>query len=126
MLVKNKFLAENPLNNLLFWGQGEDVEWSIRVRQKAKLLKQFNLVFKYLKFKNDDPAMDINWNKNLNILLEQTKSPCIKPWLGALKYTQNKSPLSNLVRLGQPQAWVATTDNPEQFIVKKLFRVSTL
>jgi len=73
MLVKNKFLAENPLNNLLFWGQGEDVEWSIRVRQKAKLLKQFNLVFKYLKFKNDDPAMDINWNKNLNILLEQTK-----------------------------------------------------
>ena len=73
MVVKNIFLSQNPLNNLLFWGQGEDVEWSLRVRQKAKLIKQFDLVFKYLKLKNDDPSMDEKWNKNLNILLKKNK-----------------------------------------------------
>ena len=73
MVVKNIFFSQNPLNNLLFWGQGEDVEWSLRVRQKAKLVKQFDLVFKYLKFKNDDPSMDKKWNKNLNILLKKNK-----------------------------------------------------
>ena len=73
MVVKNVFLSQNPLNSLLFWGQGEDVEWSLRVRQKAKLIKRFDLVFRYLKFKNDDPSMDKNWNKNLNILLKKNK-----------------------------------------------------
>ena len=73
MVVKNIFLSQNPLNSLLFWGQGEDVEWSLRVRQKAKLIKQFDLVFKYLKLKNDDPSMDKKWNKNLNILLKKNK-----------------------------------------------------
>ena len=73
MVVKNIFFSQNPLNNLLFWGQGEDVEWSLRVRRKDKLIKRFDLVFKYLKFKDDDPSMDKNWNENLNILLKKNK-----------------------------------------------------
>ena len=72
MLVKSEFFSQNPLNDLLFWGQGEDVEWSLRVRKKAKLLKQFNLVFKYLKYKDDDPSTDYKWNENLNILIEKS------------------------------------------------------
>jgi len=71
MLVKSEFFSQNPLNDLLFWGQGEDVEWSLRVRKKAKLLKQFNLVFKYLKYKDDDPSADYKWIENLNLLTEK-------------------------------------------------------
>jgi len=33
-LVKKQMLLDNPLNESLVWGQGEDVEWSIRVREK--------------------------------------------------------------------------------------------
>ncbi len=30
--VKRKFFLDNPLNEKLFWGEAEDVEWSCRVR----------------------------------------------------------------------------------------------
>lgn len=50
IITKIDFLLKNPFNENLFWGQGEDVEWSKRIRHKwnyklnlnskAKLLKQ--------------------------------------------------------------------------------------
>ena len=72
-ICKKHIMIEFPLNEILLHCQGEDVEWSLRVRRKAKLIKRFDLVFKYLKFKDDDPSMDKNWNENLNILLKKNK-----------------------------------------------------
>tara|TARA_Y100001973_G_C5202196_1_gene338719 strand:- start:3306 stop:3980 length:675 start_codon:yes stop_codon:yes gene_type:complete len=37
-LVKKKFLMENPFNENLIGGQQEDVEWSKRIRNKAKII----------------------------------------------------------------------------------------
>jgi len=34
-VAKRKFMIDNRLNEKLKWGQGEDVEWSIRSRQKT-------------------------------------------------------------------------------------------
>jgi hypothetical protein len=34
--VKRLFILKNPLNEALFWGMSEDVEWSLRVRKKTK------------------------------------------------------------------------------------------
>jgi hypothetical protein len=33
-VAKKKFMTENRLNESLKWGQGEDVEWSLRIRNK--------------------------------------------------------------------------------------------
>jgi hypothetical protein len=35
--VKKNFFINNLLNENLFWGEGEDVEWSKRVRKKNKV-----------------------------------------------------------------------------------------
>ena len=54
-IVKRDFLRKNPLDESKSWGEGEDVEWSIRLRDKWKYeffeslevrsQKQKNLVF---------------------------------------------------------------------------------
>ena len=36
-LVKRDFAIQNPLNEDLNWGQAEDVDWSLRIRNKAKI-----------------------------------------------------------------------------------------
>jgi hypothetical protein len=33
MIVRRKFIQKNPLDENLAWGEGEDVEWSLRVRK---------------------------------------------------------------------------------------------
>jgi hypothetical protein len=33
MVVRREFMLKNPLDENLAWGEGEDVEWSLRVRQ---------------------------------------------------------------------------------------------
>ena len=33
---KKKFMKAHPLNESLFWGEAEDVEWSMRIRKVAK------------------------------------------------------------------------------------------
>jgi hypothetical protein len=33
MVVRREFMLENPLDENLSWGEGEDVEWSLRVRK---------------------------------------------------------------------------------------------
>ena len=37
MIVKREYLAKNPLDERRSWGEGEDVEWSIRLRKSWKL-----------------------------------------------------------------------------------------
>ena len=52
--VKREFFIENQLNEKHFWGEGEDVEWSLRVRDKTKFMLNKNSVVKYLKAKPKD------------------------------------------------------------------------
>jgi hypothetical protein len=33
MIVRKEFMLDNPLDENLGWGEGEDVEWSLRVRK---------------------------------------------------------------------------------------------
>jgi len=61
-VAKRKVMEENPLNENLLWGQGEDVEWSKRVRKeyrykmnkysKVELLKQKRNDFKLISKKD--------------------------------------------------------------------------
>nr|WP_315848233.1 hypothetical protein [uncultured Rhodoferax sp.] len=50
--VKKDFFMDNPLNERLFWGEGEDVEWSHRVRDKTRFQMNTNSIVQYLKLKN--------------------------------------------------------------------------
>jgi hypothetical protein len=36
-IAKKDFMIENPLNEDLCWGESEDIEWSIRIREKTKV-----------------------------------------------------------------------------------------
>ncbi len=50
-IAKKYFMLENPLNENLVWGESEDVEWSLRVRNKIEFdMNPFSSV-KFLKFK---------------------------------------------------------------------------
>lgn len=61
-VAKRKVMEENPLNENLLWGEGEDVEWSKRVRKeyrykmnkysKVELLKQKRNDFKLISKKD--------------------------------------------------------------------------
>lgn len=62
--VKRRFFLENPLNEDLFWGEGEDVEWSKRVRQQTKFRMNINSRVKFLKKKTNIPQTNIMWKKN--------------------------------------------------------------
>ena len=46
-LQKKSFMSKYPLNEELTWGEGEDVEWSKRIRRKTKL--KFN-EYSYVQF----------------------------------------------------------------------------
>lgn len=63
--VKRDFFLENPLNEKLFWGEAEDVEWSLRVREKTQFKMNDKSVVKYLKLKdiNGAPNCD-SWERN--------------------------------------------------------------
>lgn len=49
-LVKRKFFLKNPLNEKLIQAQEEDVEWSLRVRDKAKIVLNTNSIVRHLKY----------------------------------------------------------------------------
>jgi hypothetical protein len=51
-VAKKKFMLENKLNEKLLWGQGEDVEWSIRARNKTEFKINTSSTVKLLKFKD--------------------------------------------------------------------------
>jgi hypothetical protein len=51
-VAKKDFMLENPLNEKLSWGQSEDVEWSLRIRNKIEFkLNNYSYV-KLLKIKD--------------------------------------------------------------------------
>ena len=51
IIVKRDYFLKNPLDETRVWGQGEDVEWSIRLRDEWKLKFIPNLNMKSLKQK---------------------------------------------------------------------------
>jgi hypothetical protein len=51
-VAKKKFMMENMLNEKLKWGQGEDVEWSIRVRKITNFAINDRSVVKLMKYKD--------------------------------------------------------------------------
>jgi hypothetical protein len=69
-VAKKKFMLENMLNEKLKWGQGEDVEWSIRVRKITNFSINEGSVVKLMKYKDrifNEPT-DIEISKLRNIL----------------------------------------------------------
>jgi hypothetical protein len=64
---KKKFMLENPQNNNLCWGQGEDVEWGLRCQKFWNYKLNPYSVVKYMKTKellDWNPHPDIDPNKN--------------------------------------------------------------
>ena len=51
IIVKRQFLLANPLDERRFWGQEEDVEWSVRLRDNWRLIFVPDLFVKSLKLK---------------------------------------------------------------------------
>jgi len=69
--VKTDFFLKNPLDEKLFWGEGEDVEWSLRVRELTEFKMNVNAVVKYLKLKpENDAPYEESWMKNTEKLYE--------------------------------------------------------
>lgn len=52
-LVKRDFLRENPLNESMLQGSPEDVEWSLRIRDKATIKCNPNAVVQHNKIHRD-------------------------------------------------------------------------
>ena|ERR1035437_10352114 len=52
--VKKNFILNNPLNENYIWGQGEDVEWSMRIRHFWNYKCNPNSTIKLLKQKDHD------------------------------------------------------------------------
>ena len=51
-IAKKEFMLKNPLNEILKWGQGEDVEWSLRVRELTEFKINANSIVKLMKYKD--------------------------------------------------------------------------
>jgi hypothetical protein len=49
---KKSFMLDNPINTTLKWGQGEDVEWSLRVREKTEFKMNIHSTVNLLKYKD--------------------------------------------------------------------------
>jgi hypothetical protein len=64
--VKRKFFLRHLLNENLFWNEGEDIEWSLRVRSITKFHMNKNSVSRYVKQKYVDWEL---WHKNENKFL---------------------------------------------------------
>jgi hypothetical protein len=52
-LLKMHVAIDNPLNENLYWGQAEDVEWSLRIRNKYKILCNGSSVVTHCKSHRD-------------------------------------------------------------------------
>jgi len=68
-VAKKKFMLENMLNEKLKWGQGEDVEWSIRVRKITDFKINEGSVVKLMKYKDRifNEITDIENNRLMQI-----------------------------------------------------------
>ena len=59
-IVKKKFMEENPLDESLIWGQGEDVEWYKRIMLLSsgfKYVMNPNSKVKLMKYKNSEAEL---------------------------------------------------------------------
>ena len=58
-VAKKKFMEENPLNEDLVYGDSEDLEWSLRIRDKAKYVMNPHSVVRHLrpKYTGDEPRI---------------------------------------------------------------------
>lgn len=59
--AKKEYMLKNPLDEKLLWGQGEDVEWSIRCRNNWIYKMNYKSIVKILKDKKDmhpNPVLD--------------------------------------------------------------------
>jgi len=75
-VAKKNFMTENRINDQLRWGQGEDIEWSIRVRSitdfkintesSVKLLKQKDRIFNETTYEENEILRNIEYYKNEN------------------------------------------------------------
>jgi hypothetical protein len=65
---KKSVMMEFPLDEHLSWGEGEDVHWSYKVREKYKFSMNPYSIVKSLKFK--DPAFNVAGEKTINKLKE--------------------------------------------------------
>lgn len=65
---KKDVMTEFPLNENLLWGQSEDVEWSIRIREKYKFSINKNSSVQLLKYK--DRAFDESDELTIQQLME--------------------------------------------------------
>ncbi len=63
--IKKDFFLMNPLNEKLFWGDAEDVEWSLRVREKVRFTMNSGSSVRCLRQKsiNEAPYCE-NWKRN--------------------------------------------------------------
>lgn len=61
IICNRDFFLQNPFNEHLRWGEAEDVEWSLRVRNNAKIILNTFSQVHYLK---DKPASDAPYCKN--------------------------------------------------------------
>lgn len=64
-VVKRDFYLAHPLNTSLRWGEGEDVEWSLRIRKKINFKFNSNSTVKCAKQKE---AMGSGWDNNSLLL----------------------------------------------------------
>jgi glycosyltransferase involved in cell wall biosynthesis len=60
---KKSFMLDFPLNEKLSWGEGEDVEWSLKVRKETKFQCNPKSIVRLLKQK--DPAFSLITNETL-------------------------------------------------------------
>lgn len=74
-VVDREFYIKNPLKENLRWGEGEDVEWSLRIRNKTTFLMNKYSKVKFLRDKSltDAPYCD-NWVENRKKIEEVLKS----------------------------------------------------
>jgi hypothetical protein len=59
-------MEDHPLDDNLCWGQGEDVDWSKRVRQRYNFSMNSYSTVRSLKFK--DPAFNITGEETIQKL----------------------------------------------------------
>jgi hypothetical protein len=59
--VKRNFFLKYPLNKKLFWGEGEDIEWSLRIRALTRFVINTNASVTYVKQKPVDNKL---WLEN--------------------------------------------------------------
>ena len=67
-IAKKEVMQEFPLNENLFWGQGEDVEWSKNIREKYNFFINSDAIVKLTRYKDRafDMCNDLDRVKTIN------------------------------------------------------------